>query len=513
VSPGGARPPHVVVIGAGAGGLAAALGLAVRGARVTVLEARDEPGGKMGTVTLDGVTCDTGPSLLTMPDVLEGLLVEAGTTLAAEVTLRRLDPAFRYLYDDGTALRVFHETAATLAEVRTVLGAPAEAELAHFLDYARRIWDAAAPAFVYGPSPGVSSLRAYGAGLGLVHALAAIDPLRSQWSAITAQVKDPHLRQLLARYATYNGSHPWRAPATLNCIAHVELALGGYGVEGGLHAVATALQRVAERHGVTFRFGARVQSIRLKPLVGVQGVVLESGEVLNADAVVVNADVANLVGAFLPSPPASLKARLKGPLAPQPSMSGWTALIRARIDHDPDRAPHTVLFTADYAAEFADIFDRRRPPTDPTIYLCAQSRAHGRATWRGDAEALFVMVNAPPTELAARGVAATDEAYAALEARVVEKLVARGLIAAGDDVVWRRSPADLERAFPGSRGSIYGASSNGATAAFLRVPNRIAEVRGLYVASGGAHPGGGVPMCLLSGKQAASACARDLSLS
>ena len=188
-------------------------------------------------------------------------------------------------------------------------------------------------------------------------------------------------------------------------------------------------------------------------------------------------------------------------------MSGWTAVLRAA--RRADRLPHEVLFPADYDAEFADIFDRDRPPAAPTVYLCAQERCHGMSGW-ADAEPVFVMANAPAEPADRPRPAAL---WAELESAVEHRIRAAGLWGPGDSIVWRRTPTELAAGFPGSRGAIYGAASNDRFAAFKRPPNRVRGVPGLYLASGSAHPGGGLPMVALSGLAAADCLSSDLGVS
>lgn len=489
---------EVIVVGAGAGGLSSAVALAARGVAVRVVEAGDRPGGKLGIATIDGVEVDTGPSVLTLPDTLDRTFRLAGSSLADELELIDPAPAFRYLYPDGVALDVFTAPEATLASVRQTLGATAEAELAAFLCYAGRIWDAAAPQFVYGPAPSVRTMASGGwASLAL---LPRIDPLHTMWSAIRHRMKSLHLRWLLARYATYNGSDPRRAPATLNCIAHVELSLGGFGVRGGMYEIVRALVRTAERLGVRFEYGARVERI------GVRGgraaeVEAADGRKWMADAVVANADAALVHQHLLPP-----EARPRSREAP-PSTSGWVGVMRARRRSGADaRVAHTVLFPPEYLREFEDLFDHEVPPREPTVYLCAQEACHARAGWREE-EPVFVMANAPaePWEKSR-----SPEAWPELRETVLRRLNDAGLLDPGDALVWERTPAGLATQFPGSRGGIYGAASNSPLAAFRRPANRVTGVRGLYLASGSAHPGGGVPLCILSGHAAAAALLADL---
>ena len=491
--------PDVIVIGSGLGGLSAAVSLAAKGLGVTVVEAAPNFGGKANIVTLDGVECDTGPSVLTLPDTLDAVLREAGTSLEAEVTLLTHTPAFRYVTAKGDVLELMPTLPETLANVSKTLGEAAARELATFMADAAEVWELSKIAFVYGEAPSVRSLWELGpakmAGFGRV------DPFRSMWAAICNKVKHPLLRVILARYATYNGSDPRSAPATLNCIAHVEIGLGGYGVRGGVYELVRALVRVAERKGVRLRASSPVESLTVEGGRAV-GVTLRGGEALRASAIVCNADVAHLHEHLLP------KAQRKVVAAPEtPSMSGWTGLVRARRRVGQDaRAAHTVLFPEDYLEEFADIFDRDRPPQAPTVYCCAQEPCHQRRGW-ADHEPVFIMTNAPPEpRVGARPAEVTD----ALRERALGRLREAGLIDQDDAVVWERAPSGLAAAYPGSRGALYGASSNSLFAAFKRPANRVSGLPGLYLASGSAHPGGGMPLCVLSGRMAARHVLADL---
>jgi phytoene desaturase len=488
-------PQRVIVVGAGIGGLSAAIRLAASGARVTIFEAHARPGGKAGIEVVDGVAFDTGPSLMTMPHVFEDLFAVAGTRLHDELRLTAPDPAFRYLWPDGARFDVHHQADATLDAARASFGANASLELEGFLAHTRRIWEAAEPHFVAGPSPSLGSIVRLG--LAGMLAMTRIDALRSMRGAIVSLVTEPHLRDVLLRYATYNGSDPRVAPATLNCIAWVELGLGGWGVEGGMFAPSQALVRVAERLGVEVCCSARVARIE-RSGHAVTGVALDDGRLEQADAVVVNADAAHLHHALLGGE--GQAPRLA------PSTSGLTAVYRAAPE--ARRVAHTVIFPERYEAEFEDMFDRGIVPRQPTVYLCDQHLAHGRARWP-DAHPVFAMINAP----AEPADGETDPAvWAASEEAMRQRAVEAGMLHAADTAVWRRSPTDLARQYPHTRGAIYGAASNDRFAAFRRPRNTVAGFSGLFAATGSAHPGGGVPLCALSGARAAVEAARHLGL-
>lgn len=488
------KKTDVIVVGGGIGGLCAATLLGARGLDVVLLEAAAELGGKAGTTVISGVEVDTGPSVLTLPEVFDEVFLAVGLNPREELPLVTPSLGFRYLYEDGTELDVFHSPAETLDSVARSLGTQARDELQGYLEYSRKIWEAAAPHFVMSQAPSVARLLL--GGLGALGAVSKIDPFSTLSAAIRRRVSSPHLRRLLMRYATYNGSDARSAPATLGCIAHVELSLGGYGVRGGMAELPRALVRAAKRAGVHLITHARVDEIATFHN-RVTGVRLEDGSVFEAPQVVMNGDVASLTSGLLQNV-LDLHTSV-------PSMSAYCGVFRARSasTNASGRAAHTVLFPDNYEREFADIFDYRRVPEDPTIYLCSQKLCHQRATWE-ESEPVFCMINAPAVSEAFDG-----KNKPGLQEGVKARLVSRGLLNAEDELLWWRTPLELAQRFPGSGGALYGAASNNAAAAFKRPPNRLTKVKGLYLASGSAHPGGGLPMVAQSGKLAAEAAAAD----
>lgn len=489
--------PETLIIGAGMGGLAGAITARAAGAKVRVYDALSGPGGKVGVASSDdGVEFDTGPSLLTMIDTLDEVFRTAGTSLAQELTLVAPEPLFRYIYADDTTLDVYHDAGHTTDSVRDVYGTNAAKEFEAFLAYSKGIWEAALPNFVQGEAPNYTSALVMG--VTKFRQVLKIDPFRSMWEGICKHVSHPHLRMLLARYATYNGSNPYEAPATLNCIAWVEMGLGGWGVKGGMIELAYALERVAKGMGVEFVYDTPVRKLMLGRRQCITGVELEDGLRVDAQRIIVNADATHLLEDLLPE-----RTKHDIPSVEDRSMSGWTGVMKAAKDHTR-RAAHTVLFPEDYTQEFKDIFEHQRPPQQPTLYLCDQTQSHQRKGW-ANANPVFVMANAPPQHSQDFG---RRQQYDALEDSIQASLIERGFWDDQSKWVWTRRPIDLATQFRGSYGSIYGASSNSQAAAFKRPPNEVKKIPGLFLASGSAHPGGGVPMCIMSGQTAARAMMR-----
>ncbi|MFO1539346.1 MAG: phytoene desaturase family protein [Chloroflexota bacterium] len=491
--------PRVVVVGAGIGGRTAAIRLAVAGARVTVCERADAPGGKMGEVRAAGFRWDTGPSVITMRPVLAELFAAAGTRLEDALDLVPVDPLTRYLWDDGTRLDLARDPDAMLAAIAAIAPRDVDGWRA-FLDEARRIHAVAGTAFIYGDPPGLGTVRRVP-----LRAASVLAPWRTMDAAIARHLRSPYLRQLAGRFATYVGASPFRAPATLNVIAHVELNAGVWYPRGGVAAIARALTDLAIRHGVEIRTGAEVTAIGVRD-GRATGVTLADGTAIAADGVVANVDVATVLRDLLPArsvPRRAVRAAERAPV----SLSGFSLLLGVRGRTEP-LAHHTICFSRDYRAEFRDLFDRGLPPREPTVYLALTCRTDPEHAPAGD-ENWFVLVNAPPLGPA---FGWTDAEAAGERDRVLDRLGAFGLDPRGRIAVERRwTPADLART-GAWRGALYGRSSNERLSAFRRAPNRSPHVRGLWQAGGTTHPGGGVPMVMLSGRRAARLAAADLGL-
>jgi len=476
----------IVVIGAGMGGLAAAARLAALGHHVTVLEQADTHGGKLGTLSRDGFTFDTGPSLLTMPGVYRDLFAATGAPLDEVVDLAPVDPVCHYRFPDGTELDLPHAEDEVPAALAAVFGARAARQWQAVMADAAHLWDLVGEPVLRRPLRGAGDLVRRSAS---VRDLRAIAPWRTLRSLGRRRLDDPRLRMLLDRYATYSGSDPRRVPALMSVVPFVEQRFGGWYVRGGLRVLGDALADRCRALGVGLRYGTTVTGID-SDAAGVTGVRLADGERLAAGIVVSDVDAEHLYRDLLPG------RRTRGPRRAlrraRPSLSGFVVLLALR-GRTPRPRHHRVLFPADYDAEFDAVFGRApRPVPDPTVYVCAPDDP--TVAPDGD-EAWFVLVNAPrhgPVDWTAPGLAGD---YAD---RVLRVMADRGLDVR-DRIRWRgiRTPADWARDTGSVGGSIYGTSSNGPRAALLR-PRNAGPVRGLYLVGGSAHPGGGLPLVAMS---------------
>ncbi len=494
---------RVVVIGAGVGGLAAAARLAALGHRVSVHERAATHGGKLGEYRRDGFTFDTGPSLLTLPQVFTDLFAATGGP--ADLRIEPVDPACGYTFADGTRLDLPHDPAAVPAALDAALGPGRGAAWQGWYDRSARLWDLVGEPVLHRPLR-ARDLARFGTRL---RDLQAVAPWRTLRGLGDALLPDPRLRMWLDRYATYSGSDPRRTPSVLSVTAYVEQRYGAWWVRGGLRRLADALLARCEERGATVHLGSDVAEVTTDAR-GVTGVRLGDGTAVPADVVVSDTDAAVLYGTLLRRAAPRTRLRTAGVRTAlgraSASVSGFVLLLALDGDRRPGapHAAHRVFFPTDYDAEFDALFGRLpsgrpAPVPDPTVYVHAPGDP---ALSPAGAESWFVLVNAPPHDPSpgsARGVdwdaPGLRERYAA---RVLDVLARRG-VDVRDRIRWCevRTPADLERATASPGGAIYGTASHGARAALLRPANR-SPVRGLYLVGGSAHPGGGLPIVALS---------------
>jgi 1-hydroxycarotenoid 3,4-desaturase len=463
----------VLVIGAGIGGLSAAAALASAGREVIVIEAQAEAGGKIRQK--DGI--DVGPTVFTMKWVFDQVFHQVGAALESEVHLRRLDTLARHWWRDGTS---FDLKASVNENVEAIARFASRAEAQGYDRFARdaaRMHDTLKDSFMLAPRGSPLSLVGK-AGLGSV---LGIRPFETLWSVLGTYFTDPRLRQLFARYATYVGSSPFKCPATLMLIAHVEQQ-GVWTIAGGITALVQALQNRLEAKGVRFRFS---QSVRSIGIVGgrVQHVDLASGERIAASEVIFNGDAAALPQGLLGDQAARAVNR---DVAGERSLSAvtWHGVAKT---HDFPLHHHNVFFSDTYSHEFRDLFSARKVPQTPTTYICKAD----------DSGKLLLLVNAPA------GPVDIQQAENSMRAHL-EKC---GLSLS--DVAMRvTTPEIFAQLCPGSSGALYGRASHGWMAAFQR-PGSSTSIKGLYLAGGSAHPGAGVPMAAISGQLASQALCRD----
>ena len=486
-----AEPKTAIVIGAGIGGLSAAVRLAVKGYQVSVFDKNDGPGGKLTQFQLGKYRFDFGPSLFTMPAFVEELFQLAGKTPGDYFSYESLDHACRYYFSDGmiftapTNVDQFCQAAAQTFQVNPE-------DLSAYFSKNQKIFEKAGWIFLNRSMYKLSTFLNKEA-LDAVLQTYVIELFRTMHRATLQQVKEPHLVQLFDRYATYNGSSPYRAPGILNSISILEHLHGTYFPRGGMFAITSALHRLALELGVRFAFNTPVEQILTKS-GRVSGILAADGQVHPAEVVISNMDVTF-----------TYQRLLKGKSMPWLQRGGEKSSsavifywgVKKVI---PALRLHNIFFSRDYQEEFEALFQRKALGADPTVYVNISSvhepddAPEGCSNW-------FVMVNAPAdhgqdwdTLIKQLRQTAIDKLNAALDIDL-HTLIEEEYIA---------DPRVIEAKTLSHRGALYGHSSNHWLNAFLRHPNFSGQIKGLYFVGGSVHPGGGIPLCLLSSKIAAS---------
>lgn len=479
---------RIAVIGAGLGGLSASIRLANAGFEVDVFEQNDDAGGKAGSFVLNGFRFDTGPSLLTMPNVLKELFSECGESLQDHIQLKKLEIICKYFYPDGTLINAFSDINLFGKEIEKSVH-ESHKNLKNYFHYCKTIYDLTAELFLYKSPQQVSTYLSMKA-VSTLFQIKSIDPFRTVHQANALFFRDKKIIQLFDRYSTYNGSNPYLAPATLNIIPHVEYTMGSYIPKDGIISISRALKKLAESKGVNFYFNSKVEKIEIKNN-SVKGIILE-GKLIAYDVVLSNIDVLTTYKDLIDINSKKVIDKLsKHDLSTSAIVFYWGV----RGKHEKLEI-HNIIFSEDYKKEFDALFTNRVIHDDPTIYIYISSKYKSSEAPK-DCENWFVMINTPPNFNQN-----WNEETARIRKIILEKIKNVLSIDIENNIICEKTltPLDLEKRTGSYRGSIYGISSNDRFAAFLRHPNFSKNIAGLYFCGGSVHPGGGIPLVILSGK-------------
>ncbi len=483
----------IAVIGAGIGGLSVAARLAKAGHTVEIYEASDRSGGKCRTEWFGDYGFDTGPSLLTIPAVYRDLFLKTGKRLEHTLDVKPVDPAFTYKFSDGQQVTFANlSNPKTYLEIEKSFGKDAASQWRELMDRADAMWEVSREPFVESELKSIWSLIKRKNFLRDLRIIAPFSSLR----ALSKKYKlHPNLAMIVDRYATYTGSDPRRAPAVLLTIAYVEAAFGAWHITGGIGNLSKALEQRCLELGVSIHLKSKVAKINVVN-EGATGLTLESGQIINADLVVANADAELVYNQLVDASVKSAKQERSKLKRASKSLSGFSLLLG--LDNTKgqavDLSHHNIFFPKDYDAEFDQIFDQKVAVSDPTIYICAPKdptmvKGANKESW-------FVLVNAPRHE--PENGMDWRKGGAEYAQMLIKKLDSLGLnVSSRLDLLEFRTPLDLQNYALAPGGSIYGTSSNSASSAFLRASNR-SNVKNLYCVGGSSHPGGGLPLVGIS---------------
>ena len=475
-----------IVIGAGIGGIAASIRLAVKGYAVDVFESNAYPGGKLSEFGNQGFRFDAGPSLFTMPQYVDELFELAGKDPRDYFNYQKLDMICRYFYEDGTRISAWADPLAFANEIASRTTDSAES-VRRFMQKSEEIYRITHHVFL---ERSLHKLNTYlrADTLRSVLEFPKIDPFRTMNGAVEDFFSDSKTRRFFNRYATYNGSDPYRAPATLNVIPHLEQHYGAWFPEGGMFAITRSLVQLAEDVGVRFHYNTPVKQV----LLGgnqVKGVQTEEGD-FSAEVVVSNMDVWFVYQKLLKGIPPP-KRTLRQERSSSALIFYWGI---GRTFDELDL--HNIFFSEDYREEFRYIWDQQSICADPTVYVNISSKYEKSDAPEG-CENWFVMINVPANK-------GQDWDRLIQEARehIIQKLSRNlgtdiGALIRTENILDPRSIESLTSSY---QGALYGTSSNSRFAAFLRHPNFSGAVKGLFFTGGSVHPGGGIPLALLSAR-------------
>lgn len=474
-------PEKCVIIGGGLGGLATAIRLAHAGSKVVLMEKNSTVGGKAGVFSKDGYTWDTGPSLLTMPDVLRELFSDTGRNLDDYLELRPVTPVCRYFWPDGT---VINEDKSFFQR----------SDVRRFMRYAEKIYKLSGEAFLRHPPEKFHQAFLKPRNLLLLHHLPKVMTFKTVDQVVGKYFRDPHLRQLFNRFATYNGSDPYRAPATFNIIPYVEERFGAWYPSGGMVQIARALERLALELGVEIRTDC--------PVIGINNDCVKyrlNGKTMleGARVIICNADIIYAHEKLIPTEDAHiLFQKMKHR---ELSCSGYIIFLGVRHRYEK-LSHHNIFFSENYKREFRHIFQRDKLPEDMTIYISITSRTDTPGSAPEGCDNYFVLINSPTTQMV-NDKNFLQNLYPKMVIRRLEKM---GLTGLGQFIETQSvfTAYDFQSRDNAMGGSLYGHASNTPMSALLRPPMRSKIIKNLYFVGGTTHPGGGIPLVLLSAKMA-----------
>lgn len=479
--------PRAVIIGAGVAGLASAIRLAIQGYEVEVFEQNDQAGGKLGYFETNGFHFDTGPSLFTQPANIEELFSLAGESIDTYFKYRKMPHSCHYFYEDGTVINASSDIDAFADELEKQTGEPRE-HLKKYLKRSKSLYEGVADIFLnYSLHKRSTVLKApIGKALRTVKFSHLVKNLHQ---VNEKSFQNKKVVQLFNRYATYNGSNPYKAPGMLSLIPHLEHNEGTFYPEGGMISITNALVALAKKKGVQFHFNQPVQRI-IRYNNKVAGI-LVNGKNVPANIVVSNVDVYFTYLRLLNDEQAAKKI-LKQERSSSALIFYWG------IDRSFDQLGlHNIFFSDNYAAEFHHLFEQKKAYADPTVYINITSKCEPGIQAPDGKENWFVMVNVPAN--IGQNWESLSETY---RSAIIDKLnrilkVDITSLIQTEDVL---DPILIESRTGSYKGSLYGTSSNSKMAAFLRHPNFSRRIEGLYFVGGSVHPGGGIPLCLKSAK-------------
>lgn len=480
------KKQKAIVIGAGIGGLATAIRLKSKGFIVTVFEANSYFGGKLKAFEENGFRFDMGPSLFTMPQFIEDLFIASGKNINDYFSYYKKDTVCNYFYEDETRFSAKAKTEDFAKNASESFNVKEKTILNYFKE-SKKKYDLTASLFLEKSLHKLSTFLSTDTIKSILQ-IGKLNINQNLHEYNSSKFKDKKLVQLFDRFATYNGSSPYKTPGIMSMIPHLEQYFGTFFPKGGMHEITKSLYKLAVDLGVKFEFDTSVKDIIVekKKATGI----ITKNEVHYAKYVISNADVVPTYRKLLKKQKAPEK------ILSQPRSSSALIFYWGIAKEFPSLDLHNIFFSEDYKKEFDYIFNKKSVSNDPTVYLNISSKEE-KTDAPENHENWFVMVNVPSNT-----GQNWDDIIERTKQNVIKKL-SRILKEDISSLIVYESildPRKIEANTQSYQGALYGASSNNKYAAFLRHPNFSQKIKNLYFCGGSVHPGGGIPLCLLSGK-------------
>jgi diapolycopene oxygenase len=479
----------VIIIGGGLGGMSAAIRLAVDNYDVIILEKGERLGGKLNKRGGKGFIFDTGPSILTMPWVLEKLFQNANRNLSDYLTIKRIEPQWKTFFEDGTTIHLTSDLPELIKELETVSKEDA-CELFHYLHYCSKMYEYSLTSGYKKSVSGIQDLRA----MLSVKELLSLEPMKTMNQGTKKFFKNKKIQQLFNFLSMYSGSSPFHAPAVLSQLVHIQLGLGIYYCEGGMHKIAEAMSKLLHEQQVDIHLNTKVNRI-VTTNSQVQGVELENGRIFEADIVVSNLEAIPTYKTLLKDFSLAVQVNKEQEKFP-PTVSGLALLLGVKKSF-PTLTHHNFFFSKSPEREFQQIFEEKVPADDPTIYVGISSKSDSTQAPEGK-ENLFVLTHVPPLKEGESWAEKKNE-YRKI---ILNKLERMGVAKLNEHIEYEHmiTPNDFQQLYGANGGSLYGVVADRKKNGGFKIPNKSTIIQNLYFVGGSTHPGGGIPMVTLSGQ-------------
>ncbi|WGI17180.1 phytoene desaturase family protein [Methanonatronarchaeum sp. AMET-Sl] len=476
-----------LVIGAGLGGLSAAITLATDGYQVEIYEKNNHIGGKLNQKTIDGYKFDLGPSILTMPQIFEELFQKAGENLYDHISTTRLDPQWRCFFEDNTTIDL-HDQIKKMDQNPEITQKDIK-QLQKYMEYSKNLYQTAEQGYF---KHGLDTMKEVTNHYGRITALKKFDYLHTMQEGINKRIDNPYLQNIMGFFIKYVGSSSIHAPAVLNMLPHIQYKYGLHYIDGGMYNLAKAIEKLLEKQDIQLHKNIEVMELKTKNNK-ITHAVLDNSEKIPADIFISNMET-------VPTYKNLTKDKKIAEQHDKKYMASCSGLvIHLGLDKEyPELQHHNFFFSKNQEKHFQQVFKKQELPDDPTIYLVAPKRTDPTVAPKGHDNLKILphiphLTESPPT----------PQEYQQLKKKILNKLERMGLKDLQKHIVYEEhwTPRDIKKLYKSNHGSIYGVVSDKKLNKGFKAPKKSQKYQNLYFVGGSVNPGGGMPMVTLSGQK------------